>query len=153
METTLNIHGDVLEKITLVARSWGISRSAMIVFLIKKAMENISNPGRFGSLVRYQERGGAGERHAFHIKLRVDDYEYLLDLRRLLKMSVSLILAKAVERYLQKSKRTLKLYSKKYKADKNRYRNYILQREVVSGVICWKFIWGFPPDIENFIRF
>jgi hypothetical protein len=153
METTLNIHGDVLEKITLAARSWGISRSAMIVFLLKKTMNDISNPGRFGSLVRYQERGGAGERHAFHIRLRVDDYEYLLDLRKLLKMSVSLILAKAVGRYLQKSKRTLKLYLKKYKTDKNRYRNYVIAREIISNVICWKFIWGFPPDIENFIRF
>jgi hypothetical protein len=149
METTLNIHIDVLRVITSQARARGVSRSEMMIFLLKKAMDNVSNPGHFGSLVRYQERSRPEDWHAFHIRLRVDEYEYMLDLRKLLKMSVSLILANAVERYLQKSKQTIKAYWEKYKTDKNRYKNYIIMRELVSDVVCWKFWWGFPPHIER----
>jgi hypothetical protein len=149
METTLNIQADALKKITEQAIAAGVSRSAIIIFLLKKSMDNVSNPGRFGSLVKYQKRSGEAEWHSFHIKLRVDDYEYLLDLRKLLKMSVSLILACAVERYLNKKQTTINNHWEKYKADKNRYMNYIIIGEVISNVICWKLFWGFPPNIAQ----
>jgi hypothetical protein len=149
METTLNIHRDVLQTIAIQAGLMGVSRSEMIIFLIKKAMEGVTNPGRFGSLVRYQKRSVSENWHAFHIKLRVDDYEYMLDLRKLLKMSVSLILACAVERYLQKSKKTIHKHWNKYKTDKNRFKNYVIIQEIISDVMCWKFLWGFPPHIED----
>jgi hypothetical protein len=149
METTLNINVDVLRTITFQACARDVSRSEMIIFLLKKTMDDVSNPGRFGSLVRYQRRVRSEDWHAFHIKFRVDDYEYMLDLRRLLKMSLSLILANAVERYLQKSRKTLQTYWKKYKTDKNRYLNYVIIGEIISNVKCWKFMWGFPPNIEK----
>jgi hypothetical protein len=144
METTLNIRTDITEKINIAARSRAISRSEMIVILIKKVMIDISDPGRMGRLVRYQERCRPEEWHTFHLQVREDDYEYFLDLRKLLKMSVSLILAYAVEKFLS---RLLKTNS----TDNNRFRNYIIIREIVDDIICWKFIWGFPPNIENYI--
>jgi hypothetical protein len=149
METTLNIHIDVLRQIADAARIRGVSRSEMIVYLLKKAMDYISNPGRFGTLVRYQERGRPEDWHAFHIKMRPDDYEYMLDLRKLLKMSVSLILARSVRRYIRKKEKAEFMPLYKNKADKNRYKNYVLIQETVSGVVCWKLLWGFPPNIEN----
>jgi hypothetical protein len=155
METTLNIHLEILKKITIHARARGISRSAMIIFLLKKAMDDISDPGRFGSLVRYQERGRPEDRHTFHIKLRVDDYEYMLDLRKLLKMSVSLILACSVMKYLAEATREKgerRRYWNDQKADNNRYRNYVLIREMIDSVICWKLFWGFPPSIGQHLQ-
>jgi hypothetical protein len=150
METTLNLHVDILKKITLESRKRGISRSEMIVFLLKKSMEKVSNPGHFGSLVRYQMRSSPEEWHVFHIKLRVDDYEFMLDMRKLLKMSVSLILARAVQRFLQRTTKTINSYFKKYKADKYRFRNYVIIRETVSHVVSWRFLWGFPPNIGDY---
>jgi hypothetical protein len=151
METTLNIHIDVLKKIEVRARERGMSRSALIIFLLKKSMDDISNPGRFGRLVKYQERGRPEDWHAFHIKMRVDDYEYLLDLRKLLKMSVSLILSRAVKKYLDRGKAGINRLWYRYKADKNRYKNYVLIQECVSDVISWRFMWGFPPDIQRYL--
>jgi hypothetical protein len=151
METTLNLHVDVLKKITDEARIRGITRSEMIVFLLKKSMDKISNPGRFGSLVRYQNKSRPEDWHAFHIKLRVDDYEFMLDLRKLLKMSVSLILANAVIRFLQRCRKTINTHWKTYKADKNRYKNYIIIRELLSNVVSWRFIWGFPPNVSQYL--
>jgi hypothetical protein len=146
MKTTLNIQAGTLKIITARARMLGISRSEMIIVLLKKAMEDVPDPGRFGRLVRYQERSRPGDFHTFHIKLRVDDYEYVLDLRKLLKMSVSLILAIAVKRFIGNI-RSLRKLRDTYKGDKNRFRNYVLAREFIGNVICWRIFWGFPADI------
>ena len=77
METTLNIHSDILEKINWAARSRRISRSAMIVVLIKRIMDDASNSVRFGRMVRYQERSSPAAWRTVHVQLRMDDYEYL----------------------------------------------------------------------------
>ena len=144
METTLNIRTDISEKIALAARLKGISRSEMIAILIKKVMDDISDPGRMGKMVQYQNRRNPDEWHTFHLQVREDDYEYFLDLRKLVKMSVSLILAYAVEKFLDK-------LLKNNNTDNNRYRNYIIIKDVIDNIICWKFIWGFPPNIEKII--
>jgi hypothetical protein len=144
METTLNIQTGVLVKIATAARSRSFSRSEMIAILLKKVMDDISNPGRMGRMVQYQGRSRPDEWHTFHFQVRPDDYEYFIDLRKLLKMSVSLILAYAVEKFLDK-------LEKNNTTDNNRYRNYIIAREIVEDIICWKFIWGFPHNIEKFI--
>jgi hypothetical protein len=144
METTLNIRTDISVKIAFAAQARGISRSQMIAILIKKVMDDISNPGRMGNLVQYQQRRKQGEWHTFHLYVREDDYEYFLDLRKLLKMSVSLILAYAVEKFLDKILKT-------NDTDKNRFRNYTVIRDVIDDIICWKFIWGFPHNIEKLI--
>ena len=107
-------------------------------------MNDIPNPGRMGRLVEYQKRKKRGEWHTFHWYVREDDYEYFQDLRKLRKMSVSFILAYAVEKFLD-------TIIKGHYTDNNRYRNYIITREVIDNIICWRFIWGWPPDLEKLI--
>jgi hypothetical protein len=145
MITTLNVHHNILKKIDRAARKKGKSRSGMIVILLKKAMEDIKNPGRFGSLVRYQERDRPEVWSSIHVRLRVDDYEYLLDLRRLLKMSVSLLLKCAVLKYMKK-------LMKFNNSDNNRFFNYVLIKEIFNNVISWRLLWGYPPDIEKILH-
>ncbi|HNW30185.1 MAG TPA: hypothetical protein PKN50_17030, partial [Spirochaetota bacterium] len=127
METTLYVHIDVLGQINKAALALGMSRSKIITLLLKKAMKNIPDPGRMGRLVQYQPRSNRENWHRFHIQLRIDDYEYLLDLRKLLKMSVSSILAYAFHKYgdnIMKAKKT----------DNYRYINYIIMREVIDDI-------------------
>ena len=145
METTINIQVDILEKITLAARSQGISRSRLIACLIKRVMEDMPDPQCIGRMVHYQKRSRPETWRTFHLTLQFDEYEYFLDLRKLLKMSVSLILAYAVKQYLHKS-------IKKQTADNyHSFQNYIIAREVSDTIICWKLIWGFPPNPEAYI--
>jgi hypothetical protein len=146
METTINIHTDILEKIQAAARTGGVSCSGLIILLFKKVMEDMPGPGKQGRRIRYQRRGKQEDWFMFHLQLREDEYEYLLDLRKLLKMSVSLILAYAVKKYLA-------ALSKKDYTDNYQFRNYVVSREIFHNVICWRFIWGFPPDIEQLIKF
>jgi hypothetical protein len=144
MKTTLNIHKDILEIITRAAKKRGVSRSDLIIYLFKMTMDSISSPCIFGSLVSYQKRSKPDDWHIFHIKLRVDEYEYFLDLRKLLKMSVSRILTYAVKRFLHK-------ITKKNLSDNYQFKNYIIIKELFNNTICWKLVWGYPTCIDQLL--
>lgn len=144
METTINLHIDNLNKITHAAELCGISRSETIMLITKEMMNHIPDTDHMGNMVRYQNRSKPGEWHTFHIQLGMDEYEYLLDLRKLFKMSVSLIIAYAVKRYLKK-------LIKHRGADNYRFKNYVVIREVVDSIICWHIYWGYPRNLGKLI--
>lgn len=145
MKTTLYIRTDIWDQIISAARLNGVSASEMIIRLIKEAMKDIKNPGRLGKMVQYQKRRPSFEWCTQHVRMPDDVYEYWLDLRKLLKMSVSLILADAVKKYLGKP-------MKISKGDNYRFTNYMIMKEVIDSVIIWKFIWGIPPNLEQLFR-
>jgi len=141
METTLKIDLEIMEKITLAAKSKKISRTELIIILLNKVMDSTVEPYFLGKMVKYQKRRNRDEWHRFHIKLKLDEYEFFLDLRKLLKMSVSLILAYAVDKYLQLILRKA--------TDNYLHKNYLMIRESIDGIKCWKLYWGYPPSIEK----
>jgi len=145
MESTLNIRADILEQIARAANSNGISRSEMIAHLIQQVTADIADPEHIGRMVRYQGRRRPTEWRVFHVQVREDMYEYWLDLRKLLKMSVSLILANAVKRYLDKP---MNINS----TDNYLCKHYIIMKEVIDSVIVWKFIWGYPPSLGKLLN-
>ncbi len=144
METTINIHIDVLKIIACAADAKGLSRSKIIHTLLKKVMVKSSEVLRMGRLVQYQEKHPPDEWHTFHIVLREDEYEYFMDLKKLLKMSISLILAIAVKKYISD------LLNSNL-TDNNRFRNYVIVMETIDSIICWKLYWGYPPEIMDAI--
>jgi len=133
MKTTINIQINIFEQIVEAAKTHGISSSEMILLLINKIAADIAIPEKIGSLVKYQTRRKPKDWHVFHVQVREDMYEYWLDLRKLLKMSVSLILAIAVKKFLSKP---LKIKT----SDNYLCKNYIIIKEVIDSVIIWKFI-------------
>ena len=140
MDTTLHIRIEILEQITRAADYYNVSRSQVIALLMKKVADETVRPCRIGRKVKYQTRRLSGEWRKIHVQFREDAYEYCLDLRKLLKMSVSFILAYAVEKYLEK------LMTQKT-PDNYRFTSYIIAKEVIDSVKIWKFIWGMPPDL------
>jgi hypothetical protein len=144
MITTINMRADVLTRIAKAAHVRGISRSEMIVILAKRIMNDLPYPAPVGMMVQYQKRIQPPNWRKFHLRVREDEYEYLLDLRKLLKMSVSLLISRAVEKYLGD---ILKWNDK----DNYQFKNYLIVKEVIDDVICWKLLWGYPPNIEKFI--
>ncbi len=144
MNTTLNVGIDIMKQIDRAANTEGISCSKMIVILIKKVMNDMGNPNCMGRLVQYQARRKPEEWHIFHIQWRPDDYEYFQDMKKLLKMSVSLLLAYAVKKYLGKTN-TID------RCDNYLFINYTIVKEMIDNIICWKFIWGYTPAIEKFL--
>lgn len=138
------MHVTILNQIARAAELKGLSRSEMIVILIKKVMDEKWKTVPVGKMVKYQQKCSPGDWHAFHLQLREDDYEYFLDLRKLLKMSVSLILAYAVDKYLQQ------LITGDI-TDNYRFIHYVVVKELVENIICWRFYWGCPPTLMKYL--
>jgi hypothetical protein len=145
METTLNIHADIQKKIEETVISKGIIRRELIVLLLNKIMDETRHSVKMGRLVQYQKRRPRKEWRRVHVRFEADEYEYFLDLRKLMKMSLSHILAVAVEKYIDE-------ISKGKRADKNRYTNYLIINEEIDSISCWRMIWGYPPSIASALQ-
>lgn len=142
METTININLEIMKKIENASKKLEISCSDVIIILMKNVMADLKNHEDLGIMVRYQ-KSSPGNWHVFHINLRQDDYEYFLDLRKLMKMSVSNILAYAVMKYLI-------IIRRKNITDKYLFKNYVIFKELIDSVITWRLVWGFPPIITGY---
>jgi hypothetical protein len=134
METTLNVRGAVFRKLESAARMRSITRSALIRSLFKCMLDDAAMMVRTGMLIQYQERRASGEWHTVHVVFDAVENEYFQDLRKLSKMSLSLILALAVERYLDKDK-----------TDNNRYFTYFIVKENVGLTVIWQLVWVQTP--------
>lgn len=144
METTVNIRIDILNRINIAAESWGISQSAVIMILIRQLMNEIPDQEHPVKMVRYQKRGGADGWHTFHIQVNWDEYDFLQDVRKFFRMSVSLAVAYSVNKYLRNLMRNRN-------TDNYRFQNYIVIREIVDNIISWRIFWGYPRTIGKLI--
>jgi hypothetical protein len=145
METTLNMRTDIMQAVAQAAKSRGVTRSEIIIFLIKKVMENIPDALPMGTMVRYQKRRRPEAWKVIHVRVAVYEYEYMTDLRKLLKMSVSLICAYAVQKYLKKPLR------RRITDNYPFFMNYMVAKDIIDNFISWRIIWGFTPNIERHI--
>jgi len=143
IDTTLNIHVNILSRINHAALKLGKPRKEVIIFLLKRLMEDTGVLNSDFSTVKYQEDADPEHWRCFHIRFREDDYEYFLDLRKFSKSSVSCLLAMAVTRYLESLVEDFKTGAVD---NYSLFRNYVLHWEVVEGIIAWHIYWGFPGN-------
>ena len=136
------MHIDIFNKISRTSELCGVSRSELILVLIKKMMNTAPDRRSLGKMVQYQGRCNPDCWRRFHLQVRMDEYDYMLDLRKFFKMSVSLIVAFAVIKYLNK-------ILKNNITDKYHFKNYVVIREVVDTIICWRIYWGYPRNMAH----
>jgi len=109
--------------------------------LLKQAGTRIRKGFENGTAVLYQERRPKHKWKRVHLSLRRDEYEYCIDLRKVKKLSVSFIIAIAIEQFLDD------LISKiENNPDNYRYRNYIIICKTVNNVTNINIYWGIPPE-------
>ncbi len=149
IKTTLYIHNNILRRIHKFVGKNKKLRSNLIISLLKRAMRDNKKMIKGFMSVKYQQKDSANEWNIIHIAFKEDDYEYFIDMRKLYKMSVSLILAYAVRKYL------FQMMTKemgRFMSDNYYPRNYLLSRYIIGGIICWKLHWGFPADQNEIFR-
>jgi hypothetical protein len=99
------------------------------------------------TLVKYQARDPLKRWKRFPISFRENENEFVKDLRRLSKFSVSYLMAIAAERYLEE---LLKAKGKKHNYAE--FPDYAVGQRISDGIICWEFYWGDPdPSTKSFI--
>jgi hypothetical protein len=143
IETTININMDILRMIDDVSFKAKYSRTHIIRILMKKiVIHDTDTLTKHFSLVKYQKHDKKEKWHAFHITLSPAEYEQFLDMRKVFKMSVSLIVAYAVRKYLKQL--VEELTKKITTTDNNGLNNYICSKIDIGGTICWITYWGIP---------
>jgi hypothetical protein len=138
--TTLNVRRETLERFDDACRESGIKRRDLVSSLVNFAAGKMK--GRYAAWhgVRYQACGGGWKR--MHVALRGDEYEFFIDQRKVLKLSVSYIFGYAVEHYLDELLELMKC-----RCDNYQYRNYAIMNISIDNVSCWLLCWGIPPEI------
>lgn len=146
IETTINIHADSLYLLNQASRRTALSRSKIICLLMNKiVIGNLNILIKSFTRIAYQKRDEKENWYRFHITLTPGEYEHLLDMRKVFKMSVSFILCFAIKEYLNEILSELEIGSNI--TDNYRLNNYVCTNKTVDGIICWLFYWGISPEM------
>ncbi len=151
IESTIYLHKSIQEMLERGAGTIGYTRTSIIKILLQRVMKNNHKLLKSYSRIKYQERDEKDNWHRLHIVFNEYEYEYCLDMRNFYKMSVSLILAYAVRRYLDEVVNEL-LYGN-ICSDNYHYKNYIFMKKTVDEVICWQIYWGIPSNLPGLLKF
>ncbi|MBP7582936.1 MAG: hypothetical protein KBA61_02805 [Spirochaetes bacterium] len=144
IETTVNIDNGIRENLDAAARASGVSRSAMLVMLMRRVMKEHGKKARLGKAVQYQKKNPCSLRRCTHISLADRDYECFSDMRLFYKLSVSLLVSYAIVRYLDEALLCFERDNDKYYTDNNIFSNYLFLCDSSNSRICWTISWGMP---------
>jgi hypothetical protein len=142
INTTINMKMEILEMISNASSAINISINRIITLLIIRLIHNKKLKLKMFTSIKYQATGDDIKWHRLHVSLSTDIYEKALDLRKVLKMSVSFIIAKAVENILNE---IINEYLRTNKTD-NYFRNYVFIPNYQDGVLYFTIFWQYPPD-------
>jgi len=93
--------------------------------------------------IRYRKRR-QGEWERMHLYVRYNEYEFLLDMKKLWKMSVALLIEYCIENVLDEFVKRLLQEDNTYSY---RFTSYTFSFEKVFGCHSYQIIWGLPPEI------
>jgi hypothetical protein len=145
IETTLNINRNILTRLDYVSKVVNKSRTYIIRLLLGKMLDDERNLNQYWSRIKYQKRDLPDNWSTFHLILREDEYEFCLDLRKVYKMSLSHVIAFAVNKYLDKIMSLFSTGDDSRNTDNYLYRNYTISHKLIDGINCWRYYWGFTP--------
>lgn len=98
IDTTITITEKNFLKLQSACESTGKSVNSLARKLLKKMMKRHERYARLNLRIKYQKRYQGIK--TMHLYLHEKEYEFNLDMRRIYKMSVSLILSQAIDKFL-----------------------------------------------------
>ncbi len=147
IDTTINIRDEILLRIDEISVACDVSRSRVVSLLIRHVMNrHKADKNRF-SRVKYQQRDPEAEWKRPHIVLEYDLYEKSIDLRKLLKMSVSHIVQVAFNQFIDEIIEKIK----RGDGSDNNLRHYICIGKRYGKVFSFTVFWDFPSE-EQLIK-
>lgn len=147
--STINIDTLVRLRLERAARILGMSKSMLIVQLMRQLSLHYDNDYRYPHRVRYQRCFGSGRWTTLHISVDHREYERFLDLRKFYKRSVSSLIAFAIIHYLNELiQNRIQKTTRNNNTDNYLFQNYIIINEITEDAICWRIYWGLPPKLD-----
>jgi len=146
VRTTINLAPCDRKRLDGAAELAGVTRSALVVMLIGRVLKDHRRLVTCWESVRYQRREPGKKRCRVHVAFNGRDYELCLDSRKLFKRSVSLLVAFAIEHYLDEILQVLQTSGKADGMDNYPFTSYLLTCETIGDSICWRIYWNIPPN-------
>lgn len=141
-DTTICVFQDIFDKLDDAAERTGTSRSRVVSSLVNYASKKMRKLHGDWIRTRYQPRRADRKWRRMHIRVRRDEYGFFFDMKKVSGLSLSHIIAHAVEHYLDE---LLILMQKN--TDNYRYRNYAINQIFIDDIECWVIYWGIPSRI------
>lgn len=141
VDTTVNLHQKQIERLEQAFQNSGVSVNELILLLFKRMMEENENLHEKTRVIRYQEDSEGYRKH--HVYMDYVEYDQKLDMRRMYKMSASLVLALAIDWFLDELLHYL-LSKKEGNAIVNVFssKNYQLIPIFKPKYTEYRIIWG-----------
>lgn len=142
-ETTTCIslaHRNILEH---YAKRCDLPLSKLIVSMINYAALHEKKKNRPFRHIQYRERHTTTWKRV-HLCLSYHEYEFLLDMKKLWKMSVALLVAYCVENVLIEFVEALLKEEHNYSY---RFMHYTFDFNKVCDMPAYRCIWGVPPEL------
>jgi len=141
-KTTVNVRIDILERIEKASETLGISKNSVVSILLNRVRGRAVSADPPWGLVKYQDRCPKEMWKKLHVRPEVGENEYSGDLRKILKFSVSYLVAQAVVLYLDS-------IIENWNKERDNYpdNNYMKSNFCIDSVPCWIYYWGIPTRI------
>ncbi|MCP4132769.1 MAG: hypothetical protein GY754_17520 [bacterium] len=155
IDTTIHINVKLLEEVEAAAKQLNLyrakskqmSRSDIIILLLDKVRERKEISLEMFKQIKYQFRDLACNWKRIHVYPEVEKYETWLDLRKISKRSVSLIIAIAINEHLDQLIKELSSTEKPGKSD-SYPSDYLFLARGTGGIQKFVIYWGFPEEIH-----
>lgn len=140
IRTTINIGKEELQILTQAAKSHGLKIETLILRLLRHSAKKLKKELVINRSVQYQNSRIHGNWECVHVSLAGSEYEFLIDMRKIHKKSVSRLIAEAINMYLMNESLNLRNI-----LDNNQYHNYNISKNNMQNIIECSFMWIFPP--------
>lgn len=148
IDTTITITPGVRDAITEASGMTALHASSLAVACMKRLMKNYQRHVHLDGRVKYRRREQAPCNWSRqHIRVSCREYEMFLDLRKVCKMSVSLLVDIAIREHLSEVLYDI-MNTTGNCADNYPYQQYIIIGNSSENVVCWRIYWGFPEKLQ-----
>lgn len=148
IETTINLRKHVREALDRAVEMTGRPLSQIVMLVMKRELKNYRKLIRDEGSVSYQARCGDGIWRKTHIVVEQRDYEMFMDMRKLFKCSVSLLVSVAVVKHLDELVDAIIGGDYNEDADNYPFQSYVIAHRMAGDVPCWLIYWGMPEKKE-----
>jgi hypothetical protein len=142
IETTTCIAYEHLELLQENAAIRKLSLHTFIINFINYVLSYKHIPVKSYSRLRYRKRYQTWKR--VHLYLYENEYEFVMDVRKVCKMSLAKVIAYCVENYLYDY---LAALDSEDNTDNYRFSGYTFLFYLEEGIPCCQFYWGPPPEL------
>ncbi|MEW6525687.1 MAG: hypothetical protein AB1444_03350 [Spirochaetota bacterium] len=142
IETTTCIAYEHLELFQSYAAMHKLSLHTFIINFINYVLSYKHIPVKSYKRLQYRKRYQAWKR--VHLYLYENEYEFVMDVRKVCKMSLAKVIAYCVENYLYDY---LAALDSEDNTDNYRFSGYTFSFYLEEGIHCCQFYWGPPPEL------